>query len=303
MNEIEKQARTFTEGAQTLGRSPTLQELQDRAMEVKRSNDERYAQEKAKRDEREQLQSQYLEKLNKMRNDDEKRLSEFKSFARSANKIYKSNKLHNVPLEEIARNLKDGYEIVVTRDPAMKFIFDQNIADVIRKVATWMHTEETPDNRFKRGLLLRGQCGVGKTALMRAMQDVFAFYNNKDYSLIKTISSSDIMRLEIGNDEYSALSCKPILFIDDLGEEATDKKVYGNSVSPVIELIRYRYECRKTTIISTNKLEKYTIDANGEMHITGDELKDKYGDRIFSRLHEMCNWLTYDGEQKSFREL
>lgn len=64
-----------------------------------------------------------------------------------------------------------------------------------------------------------------------------------------------------------------MLAIDDLGIEERDVHSYGNVMSPIVELLTYRYDKQLFTIISTN--------------LTPPEIRAKYGDRIADRLNEM----------------
>ena len=299
MNEIEQLQLTLQESTPTS--KPTLEELQSIVMETKRKNDERHAKKLAALQIQKDAELKYKERLDAAKTSFSASMSDFITFAKHSNVQFPSQKLSFVPFTEVIKNLKDGYQIVVERDPSCKFVYTPDVADTITQVAKWMSTKEQHTNAFKRGLILRGQCGVGKTALMKAMQDVFAFYIDKEYGSIKTVSATEIMRYEQCSDAYNYIANKTILFIDDLGAEPTDKRVYGNYESPLTDLIKFRYNNRKTTIMSTNKLEVTKIHADGTFDIVGDELEEKYGPRIFDRLKEMCNMLFYSGEQKSYR--
>lgn len=85
-----------------------------------------------------------------------------------------------------------------------------------------------------------------------------------------------------------------VLLLDDLGKGRNSKWELG-----IIDtLISCRYNAGRTTLITTN----YTLDpettlrerSRGRGHIDSEEflsrdtLRDRVGDRIYSRLHEMC---------------
>ena len=62
------------------------------------------------------------------------------------------------------------------------------------------------------------------------------------------------------------------LTIDDLGTEPREIIEYGNVLSPIIDLISYRYEHQLPTIITSN--------------LTPQQISEVYGKRIGDRLKE-----------------
>ena len=76
-----------------------------------------------------------------------------------------------------------------------------------------------------------------------------------------------------------------MLGIDDLGEEEPTLMNYGNRVTPVIDLISYRYNRMLFTMVTTN--------------LTPAQIRATYGDRIADRFNEMMLILPY--KSPSFR--
>ena len=74
---------------------------------------------------------------------------------------------------------------------------------------------------------------------------------------------------------------KELLFIDDLGVEAVNIKVYGNEFSPVTELLYNRYDRNLVTILTSN--------------LSDEQMKDRYGARIDDRLREMFDKIHFQG--------
>lgn len=68
---------------------------------------------------------------------------------------------------------------------------------------------------------------------------------------------------------------------DDLGTEY-NAKFYGNEANVMADIIHERYELFKTEGLITH----FTTN------LLRSEMKEKYGDRILSRLEEMCNFIT-----------
>ena len=76
-----------------------------------------------------------------------------------------------------------------------------------------------------------------------------------------------------------------MLGIDDLGEEEPTLINYGNRVTPVIDLISYRYNRMLFTMVTTN--------------LTPPQIRTVYGVRIADRFNEMMLVLHY--KSPSFR--
>ncbi len=78
------------------------------------------------------------------------------------------------------------------------------------------------------------------------------------------------------------------LIIDDIGEEPVSVKLFGNEFFPVISVLEYRYDNMLPTIITSN----LGLNALGR--------PEMYGERISSRLQEMCEKLYYT-QSESYR--
>ena len=72
-----------------------------------------------------------------------------------------------------------------------------------------------------------------------------------------------------------------MLGIDDLGEEEPTLISYGNRVTPVIDLLAYRYNRMLFTMVTTN--------------LTPPQIRMLYGIRIADRFNEMMLILNYQG--------
>ena len=78
----------------------------------------------------------------------------------------------------------------------------------------------------------------------------------------------------------------PMLYIDDVGCEPSEVRFFGNVVSPLTDLLYFRYENRLMTIMTTN--------------LTIEDIGNNYGPRIKDRMIEMFNRLGY--KNKSYRK-
>ena len=141
-------------------------------------------------------------------------------------------------------------------------------------------------------LALVGRSGVGKTHLAVAilqglMERGFSplFCDYKD--LLKQILAS--YNKESQTTEFSVLGpvleCE-ILVLDDLGAGKLTTWV----LDTVGHILNTRYNERRTTIITTNYLDRMDREARpaGRRLRQEDSLADRVGERIRSRLYEMC---------------
>lgn len=90
------------------------------------------------------------------------------------------------------------------------------------------------------------------------------------------------------NELLADLKGTELLFIDDVGTEATSVKVWGNEVSPMVELLYQRYDRQLFTVITSN-LE------------SEDDIVNRYGDRINDRFAEMFDYLPFDNQSYRHR--
>ena len=78
---------------------------------------------------------------------------------------------------------------------------------------------------------------------------------------------------------FAELRSERLLAIDDLGKEAAEVLDFGNALSPVIDLLEYRYQHQLFTAITTN--------------LTNEEITKKYGKRIADRFNEMLEVIIF----------
>lgn len=139
-----------------------------------------------------------------------------------------------------------------------------------------------------QGLLMLGGVGVGKTHIAVAiLKEVIAkghsglYYNVIDllreiratYNNDSAVSENDLVEMSQNVD---------LLVLDDLGAERTTMWVLDR----LYDIINKRYEEEKTIIVTTNCMNS-------------EELLEKVGHRITSRLREMCHkWELPEGDYR-----
>lgn len=151
--------------------------------------------------------------------------------------------------------------------------------------------------RSKKGLLLIGGLGVGKSAMMKIMQRLFKdtearfkwvnAYELKDLSEVYTTSQIK---------EMYGYDLKMDLYIDDIGI-SLDVKRYGNTVNIITEILMERYD------LYINAGYKTHLSSNLVTNITNNikkipTLRMVYGARAFDRMIEMTNVIIFKGESQ-----
>jgi len=162
--------------------------------------------------------------------------------------------------------------------------------------------EAYPVDTAGKGLLFVGSIGVGKTHLAvgvlrrlvqeRGVKGLFCDYRE----LLKSIQNSynpqvNTTELELLKPVFAA----EVLVLDDLGAQKPNEWVWDT----VALILNTRYNDKQTTIITTN----YPDSAAGRGPQTDvqkaareDSLGDRIGDRMRSRLAEMCVRVEMAGE-------
>jgi DNA replication protein DnaC len=154
--------------------------------------------------------------------------------------------------------------------------------------------EEYPAGTAGKGLLFTGSIGVGKTHLAvgvlqrlvreRGVKGLFSDYRE----LLKNIQNSynpqvNTTELELLKPVFAA----EVLVLDDLGAQKPNDWVWDT----VALILNTRYNNRQTTIITTNYTDlPAAAGAQNDAERAAREptLGDRIGDRMLSRLAEMC---------------
>lgn len=174
------------------------------------------------------------------------------------------------------------------------------------RMAACRFVEEYPVDA--NGLLLIGSIGVGKThlavgivkELILSKGIACLFYDYRE--LLKQIQNSynDSVRateLEVLRPVFEA----EVLVLDELGAVKPTEWVWDT----VSLILNSRYNENRTTIITTNYPDDpaQEISANpssefarAQRSMRRETLGDRIGERMRSRLHEMCRVVTMEGE-------
>jgi DNA replication protein DnaC len=167
-------------------------------------------------------------------------------------------------------------------------VYQQNEKLAIAVAAVRRFAENFPD--VPKGLCLIGPHGIGKThlavaalraALERGNQGIF--YEVSD--LLRVIRSTyNPVTKTAEMDVLQPLLTSQLLVLDDVGKEKTSEWVEETMTF----IVNSRYNQRLTTIFTSNYEDNPDIEAL-------DSLRVRVGSRMYSRMHEMCDFIDYGG--------
>ncbi len=136
------------------------------------------------------------------------------------------------------------------------------------------------DNKYSgdldRGILLIGKIGSGKTFLMKIMIKIIEL----DCAKIVTMVHSKNLLYEIESRGIEHFKKRP-LFIDDLGKEEKEGKIYGTIYRPVEDIFSFRdLHCTITFATGNHLMNSY---------------EQFYTKHIIDRMNSMFNVHTLKG--------
>lgn len=148
---------------------------------------------------------------------------------------------------------------------------------------------------LNKGLLLSGPIGCGKTSLMNLMKYLAPAENKFSVKPCRDIS------FEFIEDGYEIIhryskgklyQAEPRTYcFDDLGTE-NKLKYFGNECNVMAEILLSRYD-----LFISKKLQTH-ITTN----LSASEIEKNYGNRVRSRLRELCNLIAFDNVAKDKRK-
>lgn len=206
---------------------------------------------------------------------------------------------------ELGNALEAVTAIGKIRNP--RFAIDEENRFAYENFIKWMHADPTMQaldpltgeviaGDLKRGVYLAGNTGSGKSWCLDIMQ-VYAKIWGFEIHLSgdkyprplywATHRSDDICHEYATTGEAHSLKILPILGVHDFGQEPRETLYMGNRQNVLGQIIEARGDRSDLITLITSNLR-----------ISSDLLRSSYGDRVQSRLIEMCNYLEIKGKDR-----
>lgn len=188
----------------------------------------------------------------------------------------------------------------------MNFVIDNSNKEFYKNMIMYFMDDPKIEDKglsLKKGIMVRGNVGTGKTIAML----VFQYNPQRHYNFTKPfrlISTRQIQQEFANNgfkelEKYSTKSFQTSSFaygkdkpfarcFDDLGVENHNAKFYGQDCNVIAEILLDRYEM----------FVKYGMITHATTNLTPTELSKIYGDRVRSRMAEMFNDFVLEGSDR-----
>jgi DNA replication protein DnaC len=145
----------------------------------------------------------------------------------------------------------------------------------------------------KKGLMLVGDVGCGKSLLIEILQDITRGVKGYGFRIFKAADIADEYALgsrgeaygeQLQNGRYTTFR----MCIDDLGFEPVKVLNYGNEIIPLAHILTKR----------SRLFDQYGQITHLTTNLNAEEIEKLYGDRIRDRLRKMCNVITLEGKSR-----
>lgn len=173
------------------------------------------------------------------------------------------------------------------------FEIPENEKAIVFGMLAWFLEDETVAKEMnidlKKGIMLSGPIGCGKTTLFQLMRklpkgrknflmtstrQIVSEFIQSGYEILENYSRGKLYNYSRTSKNYC---------FDDLGSEAASK-YFGNDCNVMAEILLTRYDIFKEKGILTH------LTTN----LTATEIEEIYGNRLRSRMREMFNLFGYD---------
>jgi DNA replication protein DnaC len=147
------------------------------------------------------------------------------------------------------------------------------------------------------GLLLAGAPGVGKTHLLTALVTHVTIELGIEAAFVDFFELLARLRNGFGKGHgegeiLEPLLAHPVIAIDELGKGKNSEW----ELAVLDQLVSRAYNLERTLLVTTNYLPDEQGRA-GSVAFT-ESLRDRVGDRVYSRLSEMCRFLAVQGPDR-----
>ena len=135
-----------------------------------------------------------------------------------------------------------------------------------------------------KGILLSGPVGCGKTSMMKLLRHIVPL--QRPYEIIPCRNVTFSFN-HLGFKTVEAYGNTKFYCFDDLGVEPAGR-FYGKDLNVMGEVLLSRYELYQQT--------KHKIKTHVTTNLIAEELEERYGNRVRSRMRELFNLIAFDKE-------
>ena len=172
-------------------------------------------------------------------------------------------------------------------------IYDEDKSILLKLCSYFIKDKENCETYgidIEKGILLSGPVGCGKTSLMKLLRHIVPM--QRPYEMIPcrnvTFSFNHLgfkTVEEYGNTKFYCF--------DDLGVEPAGR-FYGKDLNVMGEVLLSRYELYLDT--------KHKIKTHATTNLNAEELEERYGNRVRSRMRELFNLIAFETKARDKRK-
>ncbi|WP_034887638.1 ATPase [Gillisia sp. Hel_I_29] len=142
---------------------------------------------------------------------------------------------------------------------------------------------------IEKGILLSGPVGCGKTSLMKLLRYIVPL--QRPYEMIPCRNVTFSFN-HLGYKTIEEYGNNKFFCFDDLGVEPPGR-FYGKDLNVMGEVLLSRYDLYVQS--------KYKIKTHATTNLNAEELEERYGNRVRSRMRELFNLIAFDRESADKR--